>query len=87
MAKQKKGPKRKGSRNRPTPVINPTAAGIDVGAREVYVAVPQDRDPEPVRTFATFTPDLVELANWLAVCGVTTVCRPSARVRQFWSRD
>ena len=82
MAKQRKAAKRKGSRNRPIPVINPNAAGIDVGAREVYVAAPQDRDPEPVRTFATFTPDLVELANWLAVCGVTTVAMEATSV--YW---
>ncbi len=44
-------------RNRPAAVINPNAAGIDVGATEVYVAVPTDRDPEPVRTFDTFTRD------------------------------
>jgi transposase len=82
LAKQRKAAKRKGSRNRPIPVINPNAAGINVGAREVYVAAPQDRDPEPVRTFATFTPDLVELANWLAVCGVTTVAMEATSV--YW---
>ena len=65
MAKRKqlRGRKR---RNRPAPSINPNASGIDVGATEVYVAVPTDRDPEPVRTFATFTRDFHELAEWLA---------------------
>lgn len=82
MAKGRKSHKRKGSRNRPTPEINPNAAGIDVGAREVYVAIPEDRDPEPVRTFATFTPDLVELANWLAACGITTVAMEATSV--YW---
>jgi hypothetical protein len=28
------------------------AAGIDVGATEIFVAVPPDRDPSPVRSFA-----------------------------------
>ena len=39
-------------------MINPNAAGIDIGAREIYVAVPEERDSEAVRTFATFTADL-----------------------------
>ena len=37
------------------PILNPDAAGIDIGATEIYVAVPADRDPEPVRMFFTFT--------------------------------
>jgi hypothetical protein len=37
------------------PLINPNAAGIDVGAKEHLVAVPPDRDPQPVRTFQAFT--------------------------------
>jgi hypothetical protein len=40
------------------PIMNPDAAGIDIGATEIYVAVPADRDPEPIRMFATFTEDL-----------------------------
>ena len=35
--------------------LNQDAAGIDVGASEVYIAVPPDRDAQPVRRFATFT--------------------------------
>ena len=40
------------------PVLQPNAAGIDVGAREMFVAVPPGRDENPVRVFATFTEDL-----------------------------
>jgi transposase len=82
MAKGKHPQRRKGSRNRPKPVINPSAAGIDVGAREIYVAVPVDRDPEAVRTFHTFTPDLIQLAEWLASCEVTTVAMEATSV--YW---
>ena len=46
------------------PVLHPDAAGIDVGAEEVFVSVPPDRAAEPVRSFATFTRDLYELADW-----------------------
>jgi hypothetical protein len=46
-------------------VINPDAAGIDIGARESYVCVPADRDEKNVRKFAAFTSDLKEMAVWL----------------------
>jgi transposase len=64
------------------PVLNPDAAGIDIGATEIYVAVPADRDPEPVRMFATFTQDLNELADWLQQCGIRTVAMESTGV--YW---
>jgi hypothetical protein len=50
------------------PVMNPDAAGIDIGATEMYVAVPGDRAPEPVRCFGTFTEDLNAIADWLQEC-------------------
>ena len=38
------------------PVVDPDAAGIDIGATQIFVAVPPDRDPEPVRCFQTDLP-------------------------------
>ena len=38
--------------------LNLNAAGVDIGATEIYIAVPGDRDPQPVRCFSTFTEDL-----------------------------
>jgi transposase len=64
------------------PVLNPDAAGIDIGATEIYVAVSADRDAEPVRMFATFTQDLNELADWLQQCHVRTVAMESTGV--YW---
>lgn len=64
------------------PVLEPNAAGIDIGAREIFVAVPPDRDEHPVRVFDTFTADLNELASWLITCGVTTVAMESTGV--YW---
>jgi hypothetical protein len=55
------------------PLIHPNAAGIDVGAKAHVVAVPADRDSQPVQTFQAFTPDLHELAAWLKRCGIETV--------------
>src|ERR1019366_2240459 len=52
------------------PILHPDAAGIDVGASELFVAVSADRDPKPVRSFPTFTRDLNALADWLQRCGI-----------------
>ena len=62
--------------------INRNAAGIDIGAEEVYVAVPPDRDTESVRTFPTFTVDLQRLADWLKACRIETVAMESTGV--YW---
>jgi transposase len=62
--------------------INPHAAGIDVGAEEVYVAVPPDRDAESVRSFPTFTLDLRRLAEWLKACQIETVAMEATGV--YW---
>ncbi len=62
--------------------INLTAAGIDIGSRSHFVAVPADRDPQPVQEFAAFTADLERLADWLQRCGITTVAMESTGV--YW---
>ncbi len=62
--------------------INPDVAGIDCGASEHFVAVPPDRDPHPVRSFRTFTPDLQQLADWLCACRVRTVVMEATGV--YW---
>lgn len=63
--------------------IQPDAAGIDVGATEIYVAIPDDhRAPEPVRCFDTFTQDLHEVAKWLQSCNITSVAMESTGV--YW---
>ena len=46
------------------------------------MAVPPDRDDEPVREFASFTADLNALADWLKACGVDTVAMESTGV--YW---
>src|ERR1700734_2657133 len=62
--------------------IEPNAAGIDVGARSIYVAVGAEREAEPVRCFATFTEDLRAMAAWLKQCGITTIAMESTGV--YW---
>ena len=66
----------------PPKVVHPNAAGIDVGSEAHVVAVPGDRDAQPVRTFGVFTADLRTLADWLKQCGVTTVVLESTGV--YW---
>lgn len=63
-------------------VVNPNAAGIDVGDTIHAVAVPADRDSEPVRLFGAMSSDLEEIASWLAECGIDTVAMESTGV--YW---
>jgi transposase len=81
QARRQRG-KRKGAGGENQPVLEPHAAGIDIGAREIYVAVPPDRDECPVRVFQTFTADLNAMADWLVECGITTAAMESTGV--YW---
>src|SRR5664279_6312772 len=63
-------------------ITHPNAAGIDIGSAFHFVAVPPDRDDEPVREFPSFTADLNALADWLTACGVDTVAMESTGV--YW---
>jgi transposase len=63
-------------------VVHPHAAGIDIGNAAHYVAVPADRDEEPVRPFACFTQDVQKMADWLIRCGIDTVAMQSTGV--YW---
>lgn len=62
--------------------VHHNAAGLDVGSTFHVVAVRPDLDPDPVKTFSTFTPDLQALADWLEATGVTTVAMESTGV--YW---
>src|SRR5215216_6405785 len=62
--------------------VYPNAAGLDIGSAEIVVAVPPERDAEPVRVFATFTADLHALIAWLLACGIETVAMESTGV--YW---
>ena len=74
-------------RKRPTTqaaisLTHPNAAGIDIGSASHFVAVPPERDDEPVREFPSFTADLHRLADWLDACNVDTVAMESTGV--YW---
>jgi transposase len=80
MAKPKRRKHRKLDRS--LPEMRANAGGIDIGAKEIFVAVPADRDNDSVRSFPTFTEDLHKLADWLQQCRVDTVAMESTGV--YW---
>jgi transposase len=63
-------------------IAHPDAAGIDVGARVHYVAVPEGRAEPSVRSFGAYTAQLEELVQWLKSCGIQTVAMESTGV--YW---
>ena len=63
------------------PVVNPFAAGIDVGAGCHYVCA-ADGENVIVRRFGTFTEDLLALAEWLQSLMVKTVAMESTGI--YW---
>lgn len=64
------------------PLVNPNAAGIDVGDTLFAVAVPEGRDADRVKEFGAFTCDLKAIAEWLIKCGIETVAMESTGV--YW---
>lgn len=63
-------------------VLKQNAAGIDIGATEIYVGLPPGRADETVRSFGAFTRDLISIADWLQEHGITTVAMESTGV--YW---
>jgi transposase len=64
------------------PLVNPNAAGIDVGDTILAVAVPEGRDIKRVKSFGAMTCDLQEIIYWLHQCGIETVAMESTGV--YW---
>jgi transposase len=63
-------------------IVNPNAAGIDVGNESHFVAVPADRDTTAVQEFGCWTADLVRMCEWLRACGIETVALQATGV--YW---
>jgi transposase len=60
----------------------PDAAGIDLAAIEIWVAVAPDRCELPIRRFGAFTQDLMAIVKWLVECGIRTVAMEATGV--YW---
>jgi len=83
MTARKKNIRLKPGKNREVlSITHPNAAGIDIGSATHFVAVPPDRDDEPVRAFPSFTVDLYAIADWLKSCKVDCVAMESTGV--YW---
>jgi len=74
--------KKKSAAKRVRPITRLDAAGIDLGALLHFVAVPADRDAQPVQSFGTQTADLHKLADWLVACRIKTVAMEATGV--YW---
>jgi transposase len=74
--------RKKKNKSRAIHVIHPDAAGIDIGSKEHWVAVPTEACDQPIRSFGTFTSDLKQLADWLEGCGIRTIAMESTGV--YW---
>lgn len=65
------------------PIMNLHAAGIDVGSKEIVLALPPDEQGgQLVKTFKTFTRDLKEAIALLKVHNITTVAMESTGI--YW---
>lgn len=62
--------------------INLQAAGMDIGAEEIWVCVPESVTADNIHCFGTFTTELQQLATWLEECAVTTVAMESTGI--YW---
>ena len=63
-------------------IVRPYAAGLDIGAEEIWAASPPGGRPDTVATFESFTAGLHSLKTWLKDRGVTTVAMESTGV--YW---
>jgi transposase len=79
MKKHKKTKPKKSS-----PLHEPVAdaAGIDLGATEIWAAVPPERCQLSIRRFGAFTEDLKALVAWLVDCGIRSVAMEATGV--YW---
>lgn len=63
-------------------IVNPNAAGIDIGSRVHCVAVPDDRASRAVESFGCVTAELERMASWLKGGGIETVAMEATGV--YW---
>lgn len=62
-------------------VVNPQAAGIDIGSRPHWVAVGQSE--QDVREYGVFNQDLFGMADWLKEKGIKTVAMEMRSIHEL----
>src|SRR5690349_6388244 len=62
--------------------INPHAAGVDIGAEEIVICVPESENTQIVKMFGNYTVDLQAIGSWLEEHQVKTVAMESTGV--YW---
>jgi len=82
MKTRKKSPDKKVQKTSPISIINPNAAGIDIGDTMHAVAVPDGRSALSIREFGTMTCDLELIVTWFKECAIDTVAMESTGV--YW---
>ncbi len=63
-------------------IVNPNAAGIDIGSERHYVAIPEGRISRTVESFGCVTAELERMAEWLQAARIDTVALESTGV--YW---
>ena len=74
--------KRKNKNVKQMRILHPHAAGIDIGAKEIYIAIPEECTDKSVRRFDCFTDDLHEAAKWMKSHGIDSIAMESTGV--YW---
>ena len=62
--------------------VNPNVAGIDIGAKSIFVCAGLADGTQLVREYSTFTVDLQSMAHWLKECGTKSVAMESTGI--YW---
>lgn len=62
--------------------LNPKCVGIDVGASELFVCIAKSSTKQEVRSFSTFTVDILRMIDWLKENKVESVAMESTGV--YW---
>ena len=70
------------AKNNQLAMVNPNVAGIDIGAKSIFVCAGHSNGSQEVREFSTFTVDLKRMVSWLQECGIESVAMESTGI--YW---
>lgn len=70
------------AKNNQLAMVNPMVAGIDIGARSVFVCAGHADGSQETREFSTFTVDLKRMVEWLKERGIQSAAMESTGI--YW---